>query len=825
MGERLRTVAAGLVVAVVIATAAVAAAQDRGIELGEAPFDLTADTVRYERERDLYVARGNVRITHPQRTLTADWVAFSNRTRQGVATGHVVVVEGGDTLYAEVLAFEVDSMEGVVFGGRLDARASAFRMSGDRVRKTGPETYTFEKGSFTTCRCPEQGRDPWTIRAEEADLEVGGYATARNSTFEVLGVPVIWLPWMIYPVKTERETGFLLPEVNASTRSGGDVGLPFFWAVNPQVNLTATPRFLFKRGLMPTGELEYVFGERSGGVLYGAFLHDRDIDPDDPSTPFDENRWAGEWQHVQDLPAEWTFKADAVAFSDNLFPFDIRDFREWRNERYTDSKGFVERRFGRLDRYAASAGVRFADDLSNPDDQDRDEFLIQRLPELQLAGVPEALPGPASRFVTAFDADYTWFTARHRGNRVYNDAPVVGDDLFVDTGFDAIPTGEERDASGARVAFDAHQDDFPGGPEGDGVFQEGEPLADRGHRVLLNPRLALPFRLLDAIEVWPELGWHATGWQTEAQSAELRSLVTGQVDLRTRLRRPLDVLGRRLLHVLEPRLAWTVISNTDQDGNPLFVPATAVEQERVRQLDLLNVTRDPADRIDHVNAVTLALGNRFYVGGEAGGPSLLFGDAAISGQYDFADGGLEGLFLDGTLYPAPSIRSRFDLGWDTDEQRISEGLLQAGWYSEAGHDFGVLYRFLRDVPRFFEGFDFDDERFDEFEDDFDQVSQLSVAGRYAVTRHWGLTYNGTYSFEDSIFLGNRLGIEYISRCLCWAVRVEVDQDRTAGLGVGLRYRLIGLGDDSVRPFQPTGRRSGSRETAEPRSLSGRSGAS
>jgi lipopolysaccharide assembly outer membrane protein LptD (OstA) len=374
------------------------------------------------------------------------------------------------------------------------------------------------------------------------------------------------------------------------------------------------------------------------------------------------------------------------------------------------------------------------------------------------------------------------------------------------------------------VAFDAHGDDFPGGPEGDGVFQEGEPLADRGHRVMLNPRLALPFRLLDVVEVWPELGWHATGWQTEAQSAELRSLVTGQVDLRTRLRRPLDVFGRNLLHVVEPRVGWTVISNTDQDGNPLFVPATAVEQDRVRQLDLFNVTRDPADRIEHVNAVTAGLANRFYVAGEPGGPSLLFGDAVVSAQYDFADGGLEGLFLDGTVYPAPSIRSRFDLGWDMDDQRISEGLFQTGWYSEAGHDFYVLYRFLRNVPRFFEDFDFDDERFDEFEDDFDKVSQLSMGGRYAVTRHWGVTYNGTYSFEDSIFLTNRLGLEYISRCLCWAIRVEVDQDRTAGLGVGLRYRLIGLGDDNVRPFQATGRRSSSQRGEEPGVL-GRSSSS
>jgi hypothetical protein len=63
----------------------------------------------------------------------------------------------------------------------------------------------------------------------------------------------------------------------------------------------------------------------------------------------------------------------------------------------------------------------------------------------------------------------------------------------------------------------------------------------------------------------------------------------------------------------------------------------------------------------------------------------------------------------------------------------------------------------------------------------------------------------TYSFEESFFLGNQGGVEYISRCNCWAIRVEVEDERTRGFQVGVRYRLIGLGDDTVRPFQSRSR--------------------
>ena len=61
-------------------------------------------------------------------------------------------------------------------------------------------------------------------------VKVGGYATAQNTTVEILGVPVVWLPWLIFPVKTERETGVLFPHFGLRGDAGLGAGLPLFWA-------------------------------------------------------------------------------------------------------------------------------------------------------------------------------------------------------------------------------------------------------------------------------------------------------------------------------------------------------------------------------------------------------------------------------------------------------------------------------------------------------------------------------------------------------------------------------------------------------------------
>jgi lipopolysaccharide assembly outer membrane protein LptD (OstA) len=800
----------------------------------EQPFDVTADSVEHDAQRGVYVARGNVRITQPERVLSADWVGFSSQTRQGVASGNVVIIEGDDVLRAQVLQFQIDSAKGLVFEGNLEGGGTRFLMSGDTILKTGEDTYVFDEGKFTSCKCPEGGREPWAITADKADLDIGGYGTARNTAFEVLGVPVVWLPWMIYPLKNDRATGFLFPVWNASSRRGFDIGLPFFWAVGERLNLTFTAAYLTENGFMPSVEGEYVFGEKSSGAFYGAWIDDKNIDPDDPSTPFSAQRWALGLLHDQYLPYDFRFVVDARFFSDNNYAFDFEKYSDFRRDRFVESQAFLEKRFGPLDRYGFYGAVQYAEDQQNPDDQDRDEFLLQRMPQLHASGVPQRLDRFVPGLVGSFDIDYVNYWPRESASDVFDDTALVNDQ-FVDTGIDAIPDGQERDREGrvvradgtvvlengmvttvsdilasqpgAMLSIDGSGDDFPPGPEGDGIFEEGEPLSDAGHRILMNPRLSYPLRLWDAVEVNPELGYHGTLYQTDNLGYEDRHLLTAQLDVRTRLRRALTLPfgGGNALHLLAPYVNWTGITDESQSDNPLFTPQPDPMQDRLRHLALMSLTRDPADRIESVNAFTLGANNRVYIPREDAEGTRLYADVDLAFVWDFEDEGFQGLLIDGSAWPLPRVRTRMNFSYDIDEGEIAEGLLAATWSHEEGHDLGMGYRYVANAPRFFEAFLFDDERFDDFEEGVTSISQIFLFARWAVTRNWALTYRMTYSFEESFFLGNEAGIEYISRCNCWAIRLEVSDERTRGFEFALRYRLIGLGDDTVRPFQ-SGRR-------------------
>lgn len=801
----------GALALVLIALAQGAAAQKDAEPLGgKQPLHITADSLEYLKGQGVYIARGHVHIVEGERTLDADWAAYSPVTRQGLATGDVVLKDGSDTLLADALHFEADQFRGIVYDGRLEAGKKGFIATGAEIRRLGTDHYDLRKASLTTCRCPEEKRQPWTIRAQKTDIAVGGYATARNTTFDVLGVPILWLPWMKYPVKTHRQTGFLFPEIGASSRNGFGVGVPFFWAARPQVNVTITPRYLTKNGFKPAGEIEYVFGERSGGDLYGTWVHDKNIDPSSPSTPFSKDRWAVHWRHDQFLPYGWRLRVNALGFSDNSYPFDFQDFAQYRPDRFIESTGLLENRFGENDRFGLTGAIQYAADQQNPNDQKRDKFLLQRLPDLNFGEVASPLPLLGRRLIFSFDSRYTYFFARKRAQDVYPNATLVAGN-FLDTGVDAIPDGSERNAAGQKVPGDAHLDDFPlpNGTELDNLFEPGEPLADRGNRLVLNPRLAVPFRLFDRIEVTPQAGYYGTFYHTVGQSYADRQLATGMLDVRTRLegRFQLPFGMGKAFHVLEPRLVWTGITRQSQSGDPLFIPRPDVLQERLRQLDPTNVLQDPSDRVDPVDAVTAAISNRIFLepkpregAKESMASPRLFADTVLSFQKDFETSSLENLYLDGTMYPTPFTYARFNVGWNFPDQQLSEALFQVAYSSPRGNDVSIAYRRVVNVPLFFENFQYDNQRFNNFSSSLTEINQLSSYLRWAITPNWALTHNLSYSFEGSLLLSNTFGVEYTSRCKCWAVRLQASDNRTSGISVGFQYRIIGLGDDTVRPF-------------------------
>jgi lipopolysaccharide assembly outer membrane protein LptD (OstA) len=806
-------------VAALCASGSASAAFDTSFD--DAPFEVTADILEYERARDVYVARGNVRLVQKGKTLSADWISFSRRGGRGVASGNVVFSNGADTIFSSFVEFNLTTLQGVLLRARFDASENRFRMEGEEIVKTGDRTYTFEGGRFTTCRCPDDGADPWEIRAASADLEVEGYAVARNTTMNILGVPILWMPWMLYPIKTERDSGFLFPEFGYRSRTGYEVGLPFFWAAAPNVNVTLTPSWLSKRGVKGEVAAEYLVGEHSSGEVFASFIYDDDVEANTVEYPYDRERWIAKGHQDFYLPFGLRLKSEFKIVSDNAYPSDFRDLPHSRHDRFLTSNVSATKHFRESGDFGFVAAVHHADDLQNPDDQDRDDYLLQRLPNAEFVMLPTRAPW-IEQLVPSFDVEYTYFGQYEKTSKSFaastnltdgsrfpppmpSDPPgpeislpasptLSADGLFYDIGIDALPNEQERRGRNEGDLVDPHRDDFPntGGSEGNKRFDEGEPLADRGHRIKLNPRLALPGRLGNYFEVYPEVGWRHTFYDSRVRDQENWGSLTGRVDLRTRLR---GSLGKGVTHIMEPRIGYAIVTTPNFDDIPLFTPNTAVPQTRIRQLNLDNVTRDGADRLDDFNGLTWGMGNRFYRQATAEqGPQML-AEFVVLSQYDFSDGGQFGnLIVDGMAHLGEFTDVRFNAGFDPEESRLEEALAEGVWQGDR-LALRLRYRYLRTIPQFFENFLEINDRYDDFRRDFNRINQIGGTVAYRLSSNWLARYRGAYAFERSFSLTHRLGIEFLSQCDCWAMGVEARQNRDTGFEVSVVYRVVGLGND------------------------------
>jgi len=136
---------------------------------------------------------------------------------------------------------------------------------------------------FTTC----PGDDPdWELAATRVVLnQEKGVGTARNATLKFKGVPLLYLPWLSFPLDDRRKTGFLYPTFSTTSDSGVDFAWPFYWNIAPNLDATVTPRYVSNRGPAIGGEFRYLT-RRSGGIF------DVDYLPDDDRFGADRHRWA-----------------------------------------------------------------------------------------------------------------------------------------------------------------------------------------------------------------------------------------------------------------------------------------------------------------------------------------------------------------------------------------------------------------------------------------------------------------------------------------------------------------------------------------------------
>ncbi len=285
------------------------------------PWEITAKKMAYRDEDEVYEAEGDVVISKGSLSLYAQKATYNMKTGIAKVSGDVRFEAGGDLLTGEQAIFDIKNQTGKITNGNLFLRDNNFYVKGGIMEKMAGATYLIKDCHLTTC----DGIDPaWSITGSEIKVTIEGYGKVKHAALRVRGVPILYVPYMIFPAKTKRQTGLLLPSLSNSSRNGVDAELPFFWAISDQTDATLYQRLMGKRGYMQGLEFRYIADENSIGVFMFDILSDREKkdlnDPDDveisPLPRTNRTRYWFRSRMDQDMPLGLAARLDADYLSD-----------------------------------------------------------------------------------------------------------------------------------------------------------------------------------------------------------------------------------------------------------------------------------------------------------------------------------------------------------------------------------------------------------------------------------------------------------------------------------------------------------------------------
>jgi LPS-assembly protein len=140
-----------------------------------------------------------------------------------------------------------------------------------------------------------------------------GSGNASHAALWFKDVPVFYTPAATFPLNGHRQSGFLHPLVAASTRTGFDLTLPYYWNIAPNYDATFFPRYMSKRGEQIGIEARYLdYNVPAPGGSYKL-----EYMPHDQQT--DSARWAYAVMHTQNLGRGVTAAVNWNKVSDDFY--------------------------------------------------------------------------------------------------------------------------------------------------------------------------------------------------------------------------------------------------------------------------------------------------------------------------------------------------------------------------------------------------------------------------------------------------------------------------------------------------------------------------
>lgn len=721
----------------------------------DAPTFIGAKVSRYEQEQQVASLAGDVVMRQGSMQVEADEANLYQAENRGELNGNVRLRDNGALLVGDHAEVQLDTGAAKVDNAEYVMHKSRIRGNALYAKRAENAIIRLKDGTYTTC---EPNSNAWQLKGNNITLNPAtGFGTATNVTLRVKDIPILYTPYIYFPIDNRRQSGFLPPSFSTGSETGFTLVTPYYFNLAPNYDATLYPQYMTKRGMLMEGEFRYLT-KSSEGQFGGAYLND-DNDERKNQTDYEKTRYMLNWQHKGGLDSRLLTQVDYTKISDPYYFQDLKSYQIGvQSQEYVNQQGSVSYRG---DSYTARLNVQAYQlaTISNITP-------YNRLPQLTFNGT---LPYHPAGLEFAYETEAVRFE-RDLENGTFTDEDGLTSDRL------------DKNVAGLNRA--------------------------NGNRLNLAPSVSLPLNWTYGF-ITPKLKYVYTKYDLDLDSIGKNDLVTNRlgssslgesfkssedravpiasIDSGLYFDRNTQWFGDNYRQTLEPRLFYLYVPEKDQTDIPVFDTSETT-------FNYSSLFRDNrfvgSDRIGDENKLSLGVTSRWIQdnGFERQrvsiGQALYFKDREVqlpgidAKTRDDAHSNVSPIALDYEFRFNRDWRATADYNWDTDSHSPRSGSAMFHYQPEDNPNkvINVGYRYRNDQVVYNQstgkwqfGGDYGTPGTDNFVKDYYKIQQHDFSMMWPIIPQWNLITRWQYDYARNRTLEAFGGFEY-DNC-CWKLRV------------------------------------------------------
>lgn len=302
----------------------------------------SADAIDFDILTRTTILEGNARINYKDMELTAGRILLNWDEQIMIATAlpesvfvdslkaeldTVILIEpphfkqGSEEFTGEEIAYNLKSKIGRVKGGRTAYQDGSYY--GEQFKRISDDVLTVRHGEFTTC---ELDTPHFHFGSNVLKIEVGERVIARPVYLYFEDVPVLALPYGIFPVQKGRTSGFITPVFGESASQGRSLrNIGYYWATSDYMDVLGTMDYYETHGVLARSKYRYAKRYHLSGNI--------DFDLDTQRSGASRNRrWQMSANHNQTIDPNTRISASGAYVSDKSYRKDVGSVNDQLNQ-------------------------------------------------------------------------------------------------------------------------------------------------------------------------------------------------------------------------------------------------------------------------------------------------------------------------------------------------------------------------------------------------------------------------------------------------------------------------------------------------------------